>query len=377
MKNPPHFSPTVSVISTPTRSLVTISPIHTAKKPKKKKVTKKPKKVNKYLRKVVVTSLIIGPMILVAIGIIATILARRESSEVVTTITTTTTTTTNVTMTAYDFTSTPNPFTCDKKWIGDGICDDEVNMFKCVFDDGDCCLIEIVDTNCHECICHIDGKRHQMTTTTQMSTTHCAFFIVMTSYGSYVAQYFSESPLCQENLQLYQEIQTGNHNSMISAYFYQNPDSFVLSDTYSGMYQVNLLPNEIQMQDFPQPTSFQNSFTQTSTSSKNGVFFTLESTNNTFSYSETFIYNGHQWSKGPNYHKSLRGGCATFLLDSDDVVYIFGGHDHVLSNLDLSKDVHAYIISEEKYNYVSEMPMPNGLHWHGCTANEDENGDNV
>ena len=107
-------------------------------------------------------------MMLVVIGIIATILVRRESSEAVTTTTTTTTTTTNITMTTYDFTSTPNPFICDKKWIGDGICDDEVNLFKCAFDEGDCCLNEIVDTNCYKCICHIDGKRHQMTTTTQI-----------------------------------------------------------------------------------------------------------------------------------------------------------------------------------------------------------------
>ena len=82
-------------------------------------------------------------MMLVVIGIIATILVS-EGSEVVTTTTKTTTTTTNITMTTYDFTSTPNPFICDKKWIGDGICDDEVNLPKCAFDEGDCCLNEIV-----------------------------------------------------------------------------------------------------------------------------------------------------------------------------------------------------------------------------------------
>ena len=324
-------------------------------------------------------------MMLVVIGIIVTILVRREPSEVVTTTTKTTTTTTNLTMTTYDFTSTPNPFICDKKWIGDGICDDEVNLPKCAFDEGDCCLNEIVDTNCHECICHSDGKRHQMTTTTQMSKAMCTSFFVMTSYpayfqgGFYMAQYFSESPICQENLQLFQEIQIAKHHSLISAYFYQSPDSFVLSDSETGMYQVSLLPNEIQLQDFtsPKPDYLKNSLGQTSASSKNGVFFTLESSNYTYSYSETFIYNGDQWSKGPNYQKALQGGCATFLLDSDDVVYIFGGHDNVLSNWDLSKDVHAYIISEEMYNYVSEMPMPNGLYRHGCTANVDENGNNV
>ena len=381
-----QFSPTrsVSVISTPTRSLVTISPIHTPKKAKKK-ILKKTKKVNKYLRKTIVTTLIIMPMMIVVIGIIATILVRREPSEVVPTTTKTTTTTTNITMTTYDFTSTPNPFICDKKWIGDGICDDEVNLPKCAFDEGDCCLNEIVDTNCHECICHSDGKRHQMTTTTQMSKAMCASFFVMTSYpayfqgGFYMAQYFSESPICQENLQLFQEIQIAKHHSLISAYFYQSPDSFVLSDSETGMYQVSLLPNEIQLQDFtsPKPDYLKNSLGQTSASSKNGVFFTLENSNYTYSYSETFIYNGDQWSKGPNYQKALQGGCATFLLDSDDVVYIFGGQDNVTFYWDWSKDVYAYFISEEMYNYVTEMPMPNGLHWHGCTANVDENGNNV
>ena len=70
------------------------------------------------------TTLIIEPMMLVVIGIIATILVKRESSEAVTT------TTTNITMTTHDFTSTLNPFICDKKWIGDGICDVVVfNLF--------------------------------------------------------------------------------------------------------------------------------------------------------------------------------------------------------------------------------------------------------
>ena len=106
-------------------------------------------------------------MILVVIGIV---IATTTTTTTTTTATTTANTTTinykNITMTVYDFTSTPNPFICETKWIGDGICDDETNVFKCGFDDGDCCLNEIVDTNCHECICHISGKRHQMTTTT-------------------------------------------------------------------------------------------------------------------------------------------------------------------------------------------------------------------
>ena len=109
-------------------------------------------------------------MILVVIGIV---IATTTTTTTTTTATTTANTTTinNITMTVYDFTSTPNPFICETKWIGDGICDDETNLFKCGFDDGDCCLNEVVDTNCYKCICHIDGKKHQMTTTHQMLTT--------------------------------------------------------------------------------------------------------------------------------------------------------------------------------------------------------------
>ena len=129
------------------------------------KVLKKTIKVNKSPRKISTTLVM---MILVVIGIV---IATTTSTTTTTTTPTTATTTTinNITMTVYEFTSTSNPFFCEGKWIGDGICDDETNLIKCGFDDGDCCLSEIVDTNCYECVCHIDGKRHQMTTTTQMS----------------------------------------------------------------------------------------------------------------------------------------------------------------------------------------------------------------
>ena len=60
------------------------------------------------------------------------------------------------------------PFHCEMKWIGDGVCDDETNQFECGYDYGDCCLNEIVDTSCYKCICHIDGKNHQITTNTQI-----------------------------------------------------------------------------------------------------------------------------------------------------------------------------------------------------------------
>ena len=73
---------------------------------------------------------------------------------------------------------------------------------------------------------------------------------------------------------------------------------------------------------------------------------------------------------------TLKGSCATFLLNSDDVVYIFGGQNHFEHTM-LFNDVIEYIITEEKYNYVTELPMPTGLHKHSCTANVDDNGDNV
>ena len=124
------------------------------------KLLKKTIKMNKSTTKITTTLIL---MLLVVIGIVigttttATTTTRTMNA-------TATTTTINITMTVYDFTNTPNPFTCETKWIGDGICDDETNSLKCGFDDGDCCVNEIVDTNCYKCICHIDGKRHQMTT---------------------------------------------------------------------------------------------------------------------------------------------------------------------------------------------------------------------
>ena len=43
---------------------------------------------------------------------------------------------------------------------GDDQCNDENNDAKCQYDLGDCCLNEIDDTSCDECICHEDGTRH-------------------------------------------------------------------------------------------------------------------------------------------------------------------------------------------------------------------------
>ena len=33
-------------------------------------------------------------------------------------------------------------------------------MAECDYDGGDCCLAEIDDLKCDECICHQDGSRH-------------------------------------------------------------------------------------------------------------------------------------------------------------------------------------------------------------------------
>ena len=162
-----HFSSTKSesVINTPNGSLYTISPIQTpTKNMKPNKIAKKKNSKRKII--IIVATLIFVLMIPIIIG--SLVISTQEESNMVTTIKTTSTFHSNITMTAYDFTSTPNPFTCEQKWIGDGICDDETNLFKCAFDSGDCCLNEIVDTNCFKCICHIDGKKHQMTTTTQI-----------------------------------------------------------------------------------------------------------------------------------------------------------------------------------------------------------------
>ena len=37
--------------------------------------------------------------------------------------------------------------------IGDGICQDENNVDLCLYDGGDCCLVEVTTTQCTECKC--------------------------------------------------------------------------------------------------------------------------------------------------------------------------------------------------------------------------------
>ena len=38
--------------------------------------------------------------------------------------------------------------------IGDGVCDDIVNNLKCNFDNGDCCEINLIKSNCLMCLCY-------------------------------------------------------------------------------------------------------------------------------------------------------------------------------------------------------------------------------
>lgn len=55
-------------------------------------------------------------------------------------------------------------------WTGDGLCDDNTNIEACNFDEGDCCLPEIIDDNCFDCFCYNDSSRHP--SVVQNSTCH-------------------------------------------------------------------------------------------------------------------------------------------------------------------------------------------------------------
>lgn len=44
--------------------------------------------------------------------------------------------------------------------VGDGVCDDAANNEKCDYDGLDCCLDHIYDYVCNKCICHLDGTKH-------------------------------------------------------------------------------------------------------------------------------------------------------------------------------------------------------------------------
>ncbi len=49
---------------------------------------------------------------------------------------------------------------CSKMlWVEDGFCDDETNTELCDFDGGDCCMDQIIDNYCLECLCHETGEK--------------------------------------------------------------------------------------------------------------------------------------------------------------------------------------------------------------------------
>ena len=283
-------------------------------------------------------------------------------------------------MTPYDFTSTANPFTCEEDWLGDGICDDDTNVLKCGFDGGDCCLNEIIATNCDKCICHDDEKRHQPTTTTELSPTKCPLFFVMTSATyPFDSTYFSELPSCQEKFNFTQKIdlEIDVMNGIKGAYFYQiqSPDSLVMLTGRANMYQIKFMDNDITWQDFPQAQD-QQPFTPRLTataSSKNGRYFLMEYSD-VQEYCETFIYTNEKWEKGPIYPDPIVRSCATFLLDSEDVIYIFGGL-RFQGVSDALGHVTKYIISQGTFNRLNDLPLT--LHSHDCTANVDKDGENV
>ena len=47
-----------------------------------------------------------------------------------------------------------------KSWVGDGKCDDIINMDLCEYDGGDCCMAVVDALYCDVCKCHSDLKKH-------------------------------------------------------------------------------------------------------------------------------------------------------------------------------------------------------------------------
>ena len=43
---------------------------------------------------------------------------------------------------------------CSSVYLGDGICDDQLNNGKCNFDNGDCCQTIMIKSNCLMCLCY-------------------------------------------------------------------------------------------------------------------------------------------------------------------------------------------------------------------------------
>lgn len=49
---------------------------------------------------------------------------------------------------------------CISDFVGDGFCDDSLNVEVCNYDNGDCCLPTIQKTNCFDCYCFYTGLYH-------------------------------------------------------------------------------------------------------------------------------------------------------------------------------------------------------------------------
>ena len=56
-------------------------------------------------------------------------------------------------MSFFILTDCPGPL----EWIGNDVCNDEVNNAECNFDGGDCCGACINTDNCSQCLCHEDS----------------------------------------------------------------------------------------------------------------------------------------------------------------------------------------------------------------------------
>ena len=51
-------------------------------------------------------------------------------------------------------------FQCPLHLIANGVCNDECNTFEFDYDDGDCCLPVIDNSDCVKCLCHLDNILH-------------------------------------------------------------------------------------------------------------------------------------------------------------------------------------------------------------------------
>ena len=49
---------------------------------------------------------------------------------------------------------------CPKKNIGNGKCNDKCNLKDFDYDEGDCCLEQIHNMHCIDCVCHLDQLKH-------------------------------------------------------------------------------------------------------------------------------------------------------------------------------------------------------------------------